>query len=141
MYIQCEEEITSEHENGGIREVKTVDQQILHTLSIINTPFKLVWAVFIRYPTNHRPFRATDATGRVNRRRRRWVVMAGKVRGLVVVAGKVTLLRRRRRRRKASRVGDDSDGAADGASDGTGAWRKLQRRPAVGTVDEDHRGG
>lgn len=59
---------------------------------------------------------------------------------VVVVEGKVIVVRRRRRRRKASRVGDDSDGAADGASDGAGARGELKRGPAVGTVDEDHGG-
>lgn len=56
----------------------------------------------------------------------------------VTVAGRVTLLLRRRG--KTSGIGDDSDCAADGASDRGSAWRELQRRPAVGTVDQDHRG-
>lgn len=57
-----------------------------------------------------------------------------------MVAGKVTLRRHVGRRREAAGVGDESDAAADGASDGGGARRELQRRPAVGTVDQDHRG-
>lgn len=63
-------------------------------------------------------------------------------RGVVVaVEGKVTVMRRRgRRRRKASGVGDESDGAADGAPDGGGACGELKRGPAAGTVDEDHGG-
>ena len=47
---------------------------------------------------------------------------------------------RRRRRSGGTWVGDVRDGMAEDAADGSGARRKLQRRPAVGAVDQHHHG-
>lgn len=55
----------------------------------------------------------------------------------MIVRGRWRVGRRRwRLRREGAWVSDESDSVAEGAADGSGARWKLERRAAVGAVDE-----
>lgn len=116
------------HENGGVREVELVDQQILHAFSIVNTSLELMPRVLIRdtaYQGSLPPVRRRRRPGR--RSRRSMVVMVVVV---VVVAGGGG----------GAWLSYARDGTAYDAADGFGSRRELQRRTAVGAIYEQEHG-
>lgn len=112
----------SEHKNGGLGEAELVDQQVLHTLGVVNAALELVPGALIRHGAYQSPLASVSRRRRPRRRvvvgrsgRRRWAVEGG--------GGG--------RRRKSARVGDAGDGLADGAADGLSSRWQLQRRAAA----------
>lgn len=114
----------SKHENGFFREPKLIDEQVFHAFGIVNAPLELVPRVSVRYSADH------GALPAVRARR---------------LPGRSMIVRRGRRRRMGGRgrgrpgVGDVGDRLADGAADGSGSRRQLQRDVAPGAVHEHHR--
>lgn len=104
---------TGEHKNGGFRELEPVNQQVLHTLGIVDTPFQLVPRVPIRDPADHGPLPAVDRRGLT------WRRVAVRRRIVVLVAGGGV-----RWRSAARRLGDASYGLAYGAAYGFGSRRE-----------------
>lgn len=105
--------------------MELVHEKVPHALGVVDAPLELVPRVPVRYPADHRPLPPVGARRGARRR---------------VAVG------RRRRRGRVRRcwrgravIGDVRDGLADGAADGSGSRRELQRGAAAGAVHQHHR--
>lgn len=126
---------TGEHDNGVRGKLELVDKEIAHALGVVDAPLELMRRVPVRYPAYNRPLPPVRvrnrppgrlAVGRRSRRRR--LGSGGEERSVG------------RRRRQCAGIGHVGDSLADGAADGSGALRKLERVAAVGTVDQHKHG-
>lgn len=122
---------TRKHEDGRFRKLEFIYKQVTHAFRVIDAPFKLVARVPVRYPDDHGLLTPVGA-----RRGARW---NQRVRQRGVRARRRRVGRRRRLRRDGTWVGYVSDGMAEGTADGSGARRQLQRRAAVGAIDQHMR--
>lgn len=118
------------HEDRRFGKLKLVDKQVTHAFRVIDATLELVVGVPVRYTDDHSllpPVGVGWGARRSARVRRRSIPISGR--------------RHRGRRlcRNSTRIGYVSDGMTEGTSNGSGSRWQLQRRTAVGTVNE-HRG-
>lgn len=111
---------TGEHDDGRFWKFELVDEKVFHALGIVDASLELVARVPVRDADDHGLLAAVEARRRTGRR----------------VEARRGTWNRVRLGWESAWVGDGSDSLAEGAADGSGAGWQLQRRSAVGAVDE-----
>lgn len=121
---------TSKHDDRSFWESELINQEIFHTLGIVDAPLQLVAGELVRYPDDHSLLTAVSVGRRAGRIRRRLRRRRRRRRR------RVRIRSRMRRRRRVARIGDVGDRLADSAPNRRRAGRHLQWGAAAGAVDE-----